>query len=510
MLRGQDARATRRSESRGGEELAGGTGGQECPRSCTVFEAEPLTGRTHQIRVHAAARGLPILGDTLYGGTPAPRVCLHAAELTLQHPVSGAEMSFSAPAAFEADTRFALRAAIVEPGETNACRLLHGASDGQAGWYVERFGDYLLSQSGASPSPAQCEELARLVEIGEGRLDLVCDHERGGDGSSPVGAENTSLRGRAVPAPFTERVHDFKVLERNREPASRRLAGTDASWKLALLRLMERFSARGACHKVVAPASRAAPAAAVPQLLLGTAPPERFTVRENGVQFEIGFSQGSSVGLFLDQRDNRRRLLTGHVAAAFPLVRPTSTDAQSSTAAHASPPRVLNMFAYTCAFSVCAACAGALTTSLDLSRNYLEWGRRNFALNQLDPAGHEFICGEAFDWLRRLAKKQRRFDVVLLDPPTFSQSKASGVFRAEKDYGRLVAAALPLLAPGGVLFASTNASEWPPEKFLAAVEGAIRDAGRRILQRHYAPQPPDFPISRLEPGYLKTVWLRLG
>jgi 23S rRNA (cytosine1962-C5)-methyltransferase len=170
---------------------------------------------------------------------------------------------------------------------------------------------------------------------------------------------------------------------------------------------------------------------------------------------------------------------------------------------------VLNIFAYTCGFSVCAAKAGAHTTSLDLSRKHLDWGQRNFRLNRLDPAQHDFIFGDAFDWLRRLARKRRLFDVVLLDPPTFSQSKQSGVFRAEKDYGKLVAAALPLLKPKGILFASTNAADWPPEQFNAAVESPVETAGRKTLQKHYVPQPPDFPISRAEPGYLKTVWLRL-
>jgi 23S rRNA G2069 N7-methylase RlmK/C1962 C5-methylase RlmI len=66
-----------------------------------------------------------------------------------------------------------------------------------------------------------------------------------------------------------------------------------------------------------------------------------------------------------------------------------------------------------------------------------------------------------------------------------------------------------LLARGGVLFASTNAAGWAPEAFLAAVKAATHAAGRRILQEHYVPQPPDFPISRTEPAYLKTVWLRL-
>jgi len=149
------------------------------------------------------------------------------------------------------------------------------------------------------------------------------------------------------------------------------------------------------------------------------------------------------------------------------------------------------------------------TTSIDLSKKYLEWGKRNFAANQIDTAEHEFIYGDTFDWLRRLAKKGRQFDVIVLDPPTFSRSKAHGSFQAEKYCGKLVLASLPLLRSGGVLFASTNASTWEPEKFLTVVTSAAHSARREIIQQHYAPQPPDFPISRTEPGYLKTVWMRV-
>jgi 23S rRNA (cytosine1962-C5)-methyltransferase len=170
----------------------------------------------------------------------------------------------------------------------------------------------------------------------------------------------------------------------------------------------------------------------------------------------------------------------------------------------------LNCFAYTCGFSVCAAKAGARTTSLDLSKKYLEWGKRNFTRNGLDPAAHDFIFGDTFDWLRRLAKKGRAFDVIVLDPPTFSQSKEHGTFRAEKDFGKLVTAALPVLKPGGILFASTNAAEFSPEEFLADIETAVRVAKRKIVKQHYVPQPPDFPISRDEPAYLKTVWMKIA
>jgi 23S rRNA (cytosine1962-C5)-methyltransferase len=237
---------------------------------------------------------------------------------------------------------------------------------------------------------------------------------------------------------------------------------------------------------------------ASPQLILGEAAPERFEILENGLRYEMSFAEGYSVGLFLDQRDNRRRLLAGPIAADFNL--PEIRNPQSE---------ILNCFAYTCGFSVCAAKAGARTTSLDLSKKYIEWGKRNFALNSLDPAQHDFIYGDTFDWLRRLAKKSRAYDVIVLDPPTFSQSKESGVFRVEKNFGDLVTAALPVLKPGGVLLASCNTAEWPPEKFLAAVEFAVRSARRKMLKQHYVPQPPDFPVSRAEPAYLKTVWSRV-
>jgi 23S rRNA (cytosine1962-C5)-methyltransferase len=171
---------------------------------------------------------------------------------------------------------------------------------------------------------------------------------------------------------------------------------------------------------------------------------------------------------------------------------------------------VLNCFAYTCAFSVCAALAGARTTSLDVSKKYLAWGSTaNFPLNGLDAAAHDFIFGDAFDWLRRLARKGRLYEVVILDPPTFSTS-AKGRFSAERDYGSLVAAALAVLAPGGVLLCSTNAARLPPPAFLEAVRGAVAAAGRTVVAEHYVPQPPDFVVTKEEPAYLKTVWLRVA
>lgn len=387
----------------------------------TLVRAEPVTGRTHQIRVHAAAQGFPILGDSLYGGTTWPRVCLHAESISVRHPAAGETVTFRAPVDFDADTRQALRTSFINAAATDACRLIHGASDGWPGWYVEQLGGFLLSQS---------------------------ERELGGEQKEWL---------KSVPG-----IHG--VYHKRLDRHVRKSSVTAAS----------------------------------PELVLGEAAPERFTIRENGVRSELSFHEGYSVGLFLDQRDNRRRFLVNHIAARFPLFRDQSGGRE-----------VLNAFAYTCGFSVCAAKAGARVTSLDLSKKYLDWGRRNFELNDLKPAEHDFIYGDAFDWFRRLAKKERAFDAIVLDPPTFSQSKENGVFRAEKDYGKLVAAALPLLKADGVLLASTNAANLEPERFLEMIHDAVQSQRRRLVQEHYVPQPPDFPVSRTEPAYLKTVWLRL-
>jgi 23S rRNA (cytosine1962-C5)-methyltransferase len=407
-------------------------------------EAEPLTGRTHQIRVHAAENGFPILGDTLYGGTASSRVFLHATEIAFTHPAANEPVKSFATVNFDIEPRLALRTAIIEPDATNAFRVIHGASDGWPGWFVETLGDFLLSQSEFALSAKQNEELSRLAKI------------------------------------FSSRGANHKILSRQ----VRRSTTIEASPQPV------------DCSGVSA--ERRKPDGTDESGFLPKAATTSFEILENGVRYEMSFNEGYSVGLFLDQRDNRRRLLTGHIAANFDFG-PWTSDFG-----------LLNCFAYTCGFSVCAARAGARTTSLDLSKKYLEWGKRNFALNGLDPAAHDFIYGDTFDWLRRLAKKGRAFDAVVLDPPTFSQSKEHGTFRAEKDYGKLVAAALPLVKPGGILFASTNAADWPPEDFLADVDAAVRGAKRKIVQRHYVPQPPDFPISRAEPAYLKTVWLRIG
>ncbi|WP_226895553.1 class I SAM-dependent methyltransferase [Luteolibacter marinus] len=214
-----------------------------------------------------------------------------------------------------------------------------------------------------------------------------------------------------------------------------------------------------------------------PTPLFGPRQNEPFTAGESGLQFEISFQSGYSQGIFLDQRDNRAELRSR--------LSPGDT--------------LLNTFAYTGAFSVFAASAGATATTLDLAQPYLDWAKRNFQLNGIDPAEHYFCKGDTFHWLARFAKQGRRFTGIVLDPPTFSRDKDGKVFRVEKDYGRLLELALACLTPGGFLLSSTNCRTLSPRMF----ERQLREVAPRTVQTRHAPMPADFTA---EP-YLKSIWL---
>ncbi len=213
-----------------------------------------------------------------------------------------------------------------------------------------------------------------------------------------------------------------------------------------------------------------------PKLIEGDAPRMPFEVRENGMRFLVDFKAGYSQGIFLDQRENRA------------LVRELSKQGT----------KVLNCFAYTCGFSVAAALSGAETTSVDLSGNYLRWGKRNFEANGLDPDAHYFSKGDVFEWLRLFRRKGLRFGGVILDPPTFSRSKKSGVFRVESDYGELVRSAWELVADDGWMLCCANTQRLDAAEFEAAVSQEVM--GRTEV----AGMPPDFTGE----SYLKSVWVR--
>lgn len=207
-----------------------------------------------------------------------------------------------------------------------------------------------------------------------------------------------------------------------------------------------------------------------PVPLAGEQMAESLIVSEHGRRFEVRLFDGFSTGLFLDQRENRSFLAHG-----------------------AKGLRVLNLFAYTAGFSVACAMAGAVTTSVDVSGRYLEWAKRNFALNGIEPGEHHFARMDAREFLAMAERKGMRFDLVILDPPTFAAGdRRRGVkpWSAARDYGGLVAAARAVVSPGGRIFCSTNCADLcAPGRLEREIEGALT----RVKWLDTPQAPKDFP-----------------
>jgi 23S rRNA (cytosine1962-C5)-methyltransferase len=225
-------------------------------------------------------------------------------------------------------------------------------------------------------------------------------------------------------------------------------------------------------------------AAATVQVLFGTQPPDDLIVSEHGVRFYADLAHGQKTGLFLDHRDNR----------AF-------------VRSEARGRRVLNLFAYTGAFSVYAALGGASrVTSVDIAAPAIAAARDNFALNQLDPEAHEFVVADVFDYLEAARTSERRFELVISDPPSFASSKEQK-YGAVRAYTRLHTLGLRVVAPGGLYAAASCTAQVSPEAFQRLVAEAAERARVRFQIVHDAGQPLDHPVLASHPDgrYLKFV-----
>ena len=216
--------------------------------------------------------------------------------------------------------------------------------------------------------------------------------------------------------------------------------------------------------------------------------PERdLTVTEHGLEFRANLYAGQKTGLFLDHRENRHtleRLCAGK--------------------------SVLNCFAYTGAFSAYAARGGAThVTSCDIADDALADGRVNFALNGFDAAGHEWVTADVFDLLKQYAETGRRFDVVVLDPPSFARARKH-VEVALRAYTRLNRLAIQCVATGGLLVSASCTSQVSPDMFRAMLAAAAAQAGARLTIMVEAGQPVDHPVAAHFPEgrYLKFVVAR--
>lgn len=206
-------------------------------------------------------------------------------------------------------------------------------------------------------------------------------------------------------------------------------------------------------------------------------------VHESGDPFVVRLGDGLSTGIFLDQRANRA------------MVRARAKDA-----------RVLNLFAYCCAFTVSAAAGGAArTTSVDVSKTVLAWGEENLRSAGLaDEAKHRFVCMDAVSFLARAKVRGDRYDLILLDPPSFATTK-SARFSAASDYEALAASCIAVLAPGGTLLACTNHRGIAPSVFVRFLRRAAASVGREVVRLEELPAPVDYPPPPGGAPHLKSV-----
>lgn len=186
-------------------------------------------------------------------------------------------------------------------------------------------------------------------------------------------------------------------------------------------------------------------------------------VREGQVNILVNLKDYLDTGLFLDHRPTRLEI-----------------------AKLAANKRFLNLFCYTATASVHAAAAGATCTSVDMSRTYINWGRDNFSLNNIDPDAHPFVQADCLQWLK---DDQGEYDIIFMDPPSFSNSKRmEGVLDIQRDHVDLIRMAMERLAPGGTLIFSCNLRKFEME-YDALSDLDVKDVSAKSIPSDYARRP---------------------
>ncbi|MHC4696706.1 MAG: class I SAM-dependent methyltransferase [Planctomycetota bacterium] len=388
---------------------------------------------THALRAQMRAVGLRLLDDRLHDPSrhrrPTDALCLHLERVSFHHPHLRSKhtvacrppQGFSATLDGKRDTERALRAALVR----RLPLLMESSTD-----------SYRLLTGGA-------EGLQGLVAEKYGPIVVLQVREAG-----------------------LERASSLMEVAR----WYRRTLGSEAVY-------VKRFpkthsDTDGAAEQELR----------TPRPLLGKTMPEQVEIIERGLRFMVKPYDGASVGLYLDHRENRRRVRS-----------------------LAGGRDVLNLFAYTCGFSVAAAAGEAASvTSVDLSGKNLEWGRANFALNGLDETSHEFRTADAIDYLKRAQRQERSFDLIILDPPTFAHARRrKRSFSILRDLPDLISQAAALLRPAGVMMISTNHRRIT----MADLQEQLKaGAGRRRYEVTATPPlPSDFSM---DPEHAKTIFVR--
>ncbi len=256
------------------------------------------------------------------------------------------------------------------------------------------------------------------------------------------------------------------------DPILDRLAATGASGVYVKRRPLRANTLDEATTRALAPS----------EPLRGAPAPDELMIHEHGVPFLVRLGDGLSTGLFLDQRENRARVR-----------------------AMAGGKRVLNLFSYTCAFSVVAGMGGASSVmSVDASVRALERGRAAFSAAGLDAALHETAADDVFEVLERLRRRGRRFDLVIVDPPTYSSTKKTR-FTSGSMWRELSKRAVSVLEPGGSILATSNDRRLKQGAFREAIREGARSVDVELSQLRDLPPPVDFPALPGTEPHLKGV-----
>ena len=216
------------------------------------------------------------------------------------------------------------------------------------------------------------------------------------------------------------------------------------------------------------------------RILRGTVPDEKTEILENGIRFLVDVKNGQKTGYFLDQKENR--------AAIAPFVKGKT---------------VLDCFTHIGSFALHAAHYQAQDViGVDISEYACQCAAENAALNGLDRV--RFICANAFDYLRQEADEGKQYDVVILDPPAFTKTRAQ-IASAERGYKEINLRGIKLTRPGGILVTCSCSQHMLPDAFRAVVHSAAVDAHARLMQIEWRTQGRDHPIlaASAETQYLK-------
>lgn len=225
------------------------------------------------------------------------------------------------------------------------------------------------------------------------------------------------------------------------------------------------------------------------QKLFGSDAPEPLLVRENGVTYAVYLNDGLMTGIFLDQKEVRGRLIEGIVAGKT----------------------VLNMFSYTGAFSIASVMGGAsTTTSVDLAKRSLPKTTEQFEVNHLTVENQKIVVMDVFDYFNYAIRKQMRYDVIILDPPSFARNKKK-VFSVAKNYGDLVKDSVAILKNRGLLIASINAANISLDKYKKMITQALDEKQVKYQFKETYQLPDDFKTNNYfeEGNYLKVFFIEV-